>query len=105
MSQKPTKSPTKTCSERMGWLFGSPRAAFEPKTLPRDIDVIQMWMSCFDRTACESGKKQLSTDSKAEITNKIVEALTNHMKDLDTNMEMVLMEKRIIVTKVRRLIS
>ena len=99
----PPKSPIKSCSERMKWLFGPPRTTFEPKILPSELEVIQVWMSCFDKTASESGKKILSASAKSGVINDMIDNLTGHMKDLDENIE--LMDKKVLTTKVRRLVT
>ena len=71
--------------------------------MPREIDVIQLWMSKFDKFASDCGKKILSSDDKADVINDILEILSDHMKDLDMNMD--LMEKLNMFSKVQRLVS
>ena len=100
------KSPIKTCSERMAWIFsrfGPPRTKFEPQIVPREIDVIQVWMSTFDNFASGLGKKILSASSKSEVINQTIELLTNHMENLDATAE--LMDKRSLKTRFTRLIT
>ena len=94
------KSPIKTCSQRMGWLFGPPRTNFEPKILPRDIDVIQVWMSCSDSLV---GGKKFTSELKVKTLNQTVGILSDHMKDFDKDVN--LMEKKPLTTKVRRLVA
>ena len=103
MSGSKPKSPIKTCSERMKWIFGDPMTNFEPHIVPREIDVLRVWMSCFDNFASGLAKKILSASSKSEVINQTIELLTNHMKNIDATAE--LMDKRTLNTRFRRLIT
>ena len=103
MSGSKPKSPIKTCSERMKWIFGDPMTNFEPHIVPLEIDVLRVWMSCFDNFASGLAKKILSASSKSEVINQTIELLTNHMKTLDSTVD--LLNKRALKTKFTRLIS
>ena len=53
--------------------------------MPCDIDVIQLWIFCFDKSVNGSGGQKITPNRKIEVINEIIEILVDHMKTLDTD--------------------
>ena len=70
--QSPRGSPT-TKFNQLGYVFSSKLTDFDKNVLPKESDVISVWISRFDQA--RGVKRQLSKDDKQEIIQGIVESL------------------------------
>ena len=74
-----TKSKKSSCGsqitkfKQLGFVFGSQITEFEMDVLPKEYDVISVWISKFDRARRE--KWQISLDKKHEVIEDIVQSL------------------------------
>ena len=93
-------SPIKTCSERMGWLFGDSKSVLD-STMPSEIDIIQHWIYHYDH-GNEGFPKKMCKESKTKVTLETVKSVINHVQNLYPNRE--IMSQESVRSKLIRLI-
>ena len=68
MPQKSPKSPTLSCHERFGWVFGDPLEKLPPKKKPSECDIVRHWIFLYD--------KKSESQSKVSGQTKMLSFLT-----------------------------
>ena len=72
-SKKSSRGGQTTKFKQLGFVFGSQITEFDKDVLPKECEVISVWISKFDKARGQ--KRQVSQELKDEVIEDIVESL------------------------------
>ena len=79
-SQRSPKSPTLSCQERFGWVFGDPLEKLPQKKKPSESDIVRHWMFLYDKKSGSLSHYKVSMQAKNSIVSDVAKSLIEHWK-------------------------